>query len=115
MSAYVLYVEVEIAAGNEAACKAMMLKNAKAARETEPGCLQFDVLEDFNDPAIVRFYELLLRLDPSAAGGRWPRATRRYARTSRLPAAKKPTTSPGRRNGCKSWAAGLRCSIPCGT
>lgn len=57
MSAYVLYVEVEIAPGNEAACKTMMLKNARAARETEPGCLQFDVLEDFNNPAVVRFYE----------------------------------------------------------
>lgn len=58
MSAFVLYVEVEIAPGNEAACRAAMLKNAKAARETEPGCLQFDVIEDVENPLRVRFYEV---------------------------------------------------------
>ena len=58
MSAYVLYVEVEIAPGNEEACRAAMLKNAKAARETEPGCLQFDVIEDPDHPVRVRFYEV---------------------------------------------------------
>lgn len=57
MSAYVLFVEVEIVPGKIDACKAMMFKNAKGARETEPGCLQFDVLEDLNNPAQVRFFE----------------------------------------------------------
>ena len=58
MSGFVLYVEVEIAPGNEEACTAAMLKNAKAARETEPGCLQFDVLVDPANPRRVRFYEV---------------------------------------------------------
>lgn len=58
MSGYVLYVEVEINAGNEEACRAALLKNAKAARETEPGCLQFDVLEDPANPRRIRFYEV---------------------------------------------------------
>ena len=58
MSAYVLFVEVEILPGQFDACKAMMKKNARAARETEPGCLQFDVIEDLNDAAQVRFYEV---------------------------------------------------------
>jgi autoinducer 2-degrading protein len=58
MNAYVLYVEVEIAPGNEAACREAMLKNARAARETEPGCLQFDVIEDADNPLRVRFYEV---------------------------------------------------------
>lgn len=58
MSAYVLFVEVEILPGNLDACKAMMKTNAKGARETEPGCLQFDVIEDPADPAQVRFYEV---------------------------------------------------------
>jgi quinol monooxygenase YgiN len=58
MSAYVLYVEVEIAQGNIEAVRSMMTANARAARETEPGCLQFDILEDPADPHIVRFYEV---------------------------------------------------------
>ena len=58
MSAFVLYVEVEIAAENEQACRAAILKNAKAARETEPGCLQFDVIEDPENPLRLRFYEV---------------------------------------------------------
>lgn len=66
MSAFVLYVEVEILPGQEAICKPMMIKNAKASRETEPGCLQFDVLEDMANPCIVRFYEVYV--DEAAFG-----------------------------------------------
>ena len=58
MSAFVLFVEVEIQAGQFDTCKAMMFKNGKAARETEPGCLQFDIIEDPDNPAQVRFYEV---------------------------------------------------------
>ena len=35
-----------------------LLGNAKAARETEPGCLQFDVLVDPKDPAKLMLYEV---------------------------------------------------------
>lgn len=58
MSALVLYVEVEVADGNGAAVRDLIASNARNARETEPGCLQFDVLEDPANPAILRFYEV---------------------------------------------------------
>ena len=58
MIAVVLYVEVEVADGNGEAVRALIGHNAKNARETEPGCLQFDILEDPANPAILRFYEV---------------------------------------------------------
>lgn len=36
----------------------MVLANAKAARETEPGCRQFDVLVDPKDRTRVMLYEV---------------------------------------------------------
>ncbi len=33
-------------------------KNARAARETEPGCRQFDICADPEDPARLVFYEV---------------------------------------------------------
>ena len=34
------------------------LKNGKAARETEPGCKQFDIVVDTNDPTRAMLYEI---------------------------------------------------------
>ena len=34
------------------------LKNGKAARETEPGCKQFDIVVDPNDPTKAMLYEV---------------------------------------------------------
>jgi quinol monooxygenase YgiN len=34
------------------------LKNGKAARETEPGCRQFDIVVDPNDPTRAMLYEV---------------------------------------------------------
>jgi quinol monooxygenase YgiN len=34
------------------------LKNGKAARETEPGCKQFDIVVDPNDPTKLMLYEV---------------------------------------------------------
>ncbi|HSC29883.1 MAG TPA: putative quinol monooxygenase [Vicinamibacterales bacterium] len=34
------------------------LKNGKAARETEPGCKQFDIVVDPNDPTRAMLYEI---------------------------------------------------------
>lgn len=36
----------------------LMLENARASRETEPGCRQFDVLTDPARPHTVSLYEL---------------------------------------------------------
>ena len=38
--------------------KAECLKNGKAARETEPGCKQFDIVVDPNDPTKAMLYEI---------------------------------------------------------
>lgn len=55
---FVLVVNLEIKAGEVDRFMAMALENAKASRETEPGCRQFDVLVDPNDRTKVMFYEM---------------------------------------------------------
>jgi len=55
---FVLVVNLEIKPGEVDRFMAMALENAKASRETEPGCRQFDVLVDPNDRAKVMFYEV---------------------------------------------------------
>ncbi|HZP91567.1 MAG TPA: putative quinol monooxygenase [Burkholderiales bacterium] len=58
MSSFVLVVHLEIK--NDAVDRFMplALENAEAARETEPGCRQFDVLVDPKDRTKVVFYEV---------------------------------------------------------
>ena len=55
---FVLVVNLEIKPGDVDRFMAMALENAKASRETEPGCRQFDVLVDPNDKTKVMFYEV---------------------------------------------------------
>lgn len=55
---FVLVVNLEIKADQVDRFMAMALENAKATRETEPGCRQFDVLVDPNERAKVMFYEV---------------------------------------------------------
>jgi autoinducer 2-degrading protein len=55
---FVLVVNLEIKPGDVDRFMAMALANAKAARETEPGCKQFDVLVDPKDRTKVMFYEV---------------------------------------------------------
>jgi autoinducer 2-degrading protein len=58
MAAFVLAVNLEIKAGDVDRFMAMALENARATRETEPGCRQFDVLVDPKDKTKVMFYEV---------------------------------------------------------
>jgi autoinducer 2-degrading protein len=51
-------VNCRIKAGQIERLMKELLANAKAARETEPGCLQFDVLVDPKDPARLMLYEV---------------------------------------------------------
>ena len=55
---FVLVVNCRIKAGQVDKLMKELLANAKAARETEPGCLQFDVLVDPKDPAKLMLYEV---------------------------------------------------------
>jgi len=55
---FVLVVNLEIKANDVDRFMAMALENAKASRETEPGCKQFDVLVDPKDKTKVMFYEV---------------------------------------------------------
>jgi autoinducer 2-degrading protein len=55
---FVLVVNCRIKAGQADKLMKELLANAKAARETEPGCLQFDVLVDPKDPAKLMLYEV---------------------------------------------------------
>jgi quinol monooxygenase YgiN len=58
MSKFVLAVGLVIKPDQVDRFMAMLLDNAKAARETEPGCRQFDVLVDPRDRTRVMLYEV---------------------------------------------------------
>ncbi len=53
-----LVVEFRIKAAFIAAFEREIVENARASRETEPGCKQFDVGRDPADPALFFLYEL---------------------------------------------------------
>ncbi len=58
MSKFVLAVGLVIKPDQVDRFMSMLLDNAKAARETEPGCRQFDVLADPKDRTRVMLYEV---------------------------------------------------------
>ncbi|PWT75290.1 MAG: antibiotic biosynthesis monooxygenase [Proteobacteria bacterium] len=58
MSAFALVVHIEIKPGAVERFMPLAVENAKATRETEPGCRQFDVLVDPADPTKVVYYEI---------------------------------------------------------
>ncbi len=53
-----LIVEFRIHAQHIAAFEAAILDNARASRETEPGCVQFDVCRHPAEPELFYLYEL---------------------------------------------------------
>lgn len=54
----VLVVNCRIKPGKVEELMAALHANAAAARTTEPGCLQFDVLVDPVDPTRIMYYEV---------------------------------------------------------
>jgi quinol monooxygenase YgiN len=54
----VLIVEFRIRPECAADFERAIVDNARASRETEPGCRQFDVCRDERDPALFMLYEL---------------------------------------------------------
>ena len=58
MNAFVLVVHLQIKPGAVDKFMPLALANAKATRETEPGCRQFDVTVDAQDAHKVLFYEV---------------------------------------------------------
>jgi len=58
MSKFVLTVGLVVKSDQVDRLMSMLLENAKAARETEPGCRQFDVLVDPKDRTRVMLYEV---------------------------------------------------------
>ena len=55
---YVVTVEFEIKADRLDDFRAQMIANARASREREPGCLQFDVCSDPAKPERIFLYEI---------------------------------------------------------
>jgi quinol monooxygenase YgiN len=55
---YVVVVDFTVLPAHVAAFRAAMVDNARASREREPGCRQFDVCADSADPARVFLYEV---------------------------------------------------------
>lgn len=58
MPLHALIVEFRIQPPHIEAFAAAIADNARASRETEPGCRQFDVCRDPDDPALFFLYEL---------------------------------------------------------
>jgi quinol monooxygenase YgiN len=58
MNKFVLAVGLVVKPDQVDRFMSMLLANAKAARETEPGCRQFDVLVDPKDRTRVMLYEV---------------------------------------------------------
>ena len=56
--AFVLLVNLKIRKDCVPQFMAECMKNGKAARETEPGCRQFDIVADPNDATRVVLYEV---------------------------------------------------------
>lgn len=55
---YVLVVDFVVKPEHVAAFTGEICRNAKASRETEPGCRQFDVCVTPDDPAKIVLYEV---------------------------------------------------------
>lgn len=55
---FVLLVQLQVKPDAVDRFMPLALENAKASREKEPGCRQFDVLVDPAEPARVMFYEV---------------------------------------------------------
>jgi (4S)-4-hydroxy-5-phosphonooxypentane-2,3-dione isomerase len=90
-----LVVEFRIAAPHVDAFDAEISANARASRNTEPGCRQFDVCRDPADPTLFFLYELYddaaaiqahlrtphyLRMDAATASWVQSKVVRRYVR-----------------------------------
>ena len=58
MGAFVLMVHLQAKPEQREKFMDMALENAAAARSTEPGCQQFDVVVDPEDPNRIAFYEV---------------------------------------------------------
>ena len=93
----VLVVEFRIDAAHAAAFDTEITANARASRETEPGCHQFDVCRDPADPTLFFLYELYadeaavqshlqaphyLRMDATTRPWVRSKVVRRYVRTA---------------------------------
>ena len=92
-----LVVEFRIAREHVDAFDAEIDANARASRETEPGCRQFDVCRDPADPTLFFLYELYddeaaieahlrtphyLHMDGVTASWVQSKVVRRYVRTT---------------------------------
>ena len=72
MSAFVLVVHLQIKPAAVGKFMPLALENAKATRETEPGCRQFDVVADPQDATKIVFYEVYDSEDAFQAHQRTP-------------------------------------------
>lgn len=55
---HILFVTIKIKPEHREEYMAEMLLNAKGAREDEPGCLRFDVVQDSQDENTIHLYEV---------------------------------------------------------
>ena len=58
MSKYAIFVTIKVKPGTADKFRALIVKNAQAARAHEPGCHAFFVATAENDPECFRFFEV---------------------------------------------------------
>ncbi len=60
---YVIIAPIQVKEGAKEQVLEALVPNARAAAETEPGCLRFDVIQDAGDPNRLWVYEIYVDED----------------------------------------------------
>lgn len=75
MAHFVLIAELQVKPESVAAFVPLILANAQASVQNEPGCLQFDVTQQADDPSKFLLYEVYTDAAAFAAHGKQPHTT----------------------------------------
>jgi quinol monooxygenase YgiN len=79
MANFVLIAELQVKPENVAAFVPLILANAQASVAKEPGCLQFDVTQQADDPTKFALYEVYADAAAFEAHGKMPHVQEFFA------------------------------------
>lgn len=79
MAYFVLIAELQVKPESVAAFGPLMLANAQASVAREPGCLQFDVTQQIDDPTKFALYEVYVDAAAFEAHGKMPHVQEFFA------------------------------------
>jgi quinol monooxygenase YgiN len=88
MANFVLIAELQVKPENVAAFVPLILANAQASVAKEPGCLQFDVTQQADDPTKFALYEVYADAAAFEAHGKMPHVQEFFAAAKDMVAAR---------------------------